>query len=118
MDTIPLRAQHIFIGAIIVISLFFLVSVVSESIPLRTALRVEGDGIVIYTSRSFIDDVVAKSDAVETWRRHFVEGPVYGDAGAVFDFGGGEGGVGGCEEVEHAEFIGGAPEAPGVAVGA
>lgn len=90
----------------------------SEAIPLRRTLCVEGYGVVVYAAGSFVDDVVAEGDAVETWRRHFVEGPVYGDAGAVHDLLGGESGVGGREEVEHAELVGGAPEAPGVAVGA
>lgn len=90
----------------------------SETIPLRRTLRVESDRVVVYGARGFVDDAVAECDAVETRRRHFVQGPVDGDASAVLDLFGCGGGVGGGEEVQHAELVVGAPETPCIAVGA
>jgi hypothetical protein len=89
---------------------------VAESIPLRTTLCVEGYGVVVYAAGGFVDDVVVEGYAVETWRGHFVQGPIDGDAGAVGDLLCGEGRVVWGEEVEHAELVGGVPETPGIAV--
>jgi hypothetical protein len=89
---------------------------VSESIPLRATLCIEGYGVVVDATGSFVDDMVVESHTIETWRGHLIQGPIDGDTGAVGDLFGGGGGVVWGEEVEHAELVGSAPETPGIAV--
>ena len=116
MDAVSLCLQDVFITAVVVISLLFLIPIMSKPVPLRRTLCVEGNSIVIHASGRFIDDAMVESNTVETWRRHFVQRPIDGDTCAVDDFLGCESGVLRGKEVEHAELVVAAPEAPGIAV--
>ncbi|QSZ33399.1 hypothetical protein DSL72_002987 [Monilinia vaccinii-corymbosi] len=89
----------------------------SKPIPLTTTLRIKRQHIVIHAPRALMDNLPLKRRTPETGDVRLVQGPVCGDADAVFYFPGGGDGVFGGEAIETAELVGGAVETPCVSAG-
>lgn len=85
MDAILRSGGKLFLSSTIEISLLLLVTVMAETIPLRTDLRVELQYIVIDGSRSFVLDKVVERCTSKTWFAHSVDWPIGRDSYSIFD---------------------------------
>lgn len=94
-----------------------LVPIMSEPIPLATRLRVEDERVVIHHPRCLVFDLLLERHAAKARPGEMVERQVRGYCSSVGNFAGGGDFDFGGEEVQHAEPVGGAEEAPGIAMG-
>jgi hypothetical protein len=89
----------------------------TKPVPLRTALGVKSDGVVVYRAGSLMQDRMFRGYAPEAWRGHTRERPVGRDTGAIDNLASSLGRVLRREEVEHPALIVCPKETPSVAFG-
>lgn len=117
MDAVHVGVGNVLLRPAAIVHLLLLVPVVAEAIPLAAGLRVEHERVVVDGARRLAPDGPLQRRTTEARARHVVQRQVGGDGGAVGDLARG-GGLGlRRQEVEHADLVVVAEEAPGVAVG-
>ena len=136
MRSVSVRAVDVVLGAAVEVDLVVLVSwascwlacsrewadvrsvvertVVSESVPLGTRLRVESQDVVVHGPRGFVVYSVLKAGSVEAGSLGLVEGPVCTDSDAVLDFFRRRQCVLCGQTVQHPQLVCGTEESPGV----
>lgn len=115
MNPVPFRIHNLLLLTTVEINLVILISKMSESIPLRTRLRIQCEDIIVYCSGLLVVDLLV--ELLPAKARHFrhVHGPIRGDSDPVdYLFRGSQCSFWG-ETIEHTEFVFGAKETPGVA---
>lgn len=91
----------------------------SKPIPLAATLSIERQDIVVDRSWRLVDDAMLVRVSAEAGERRLVQWPVERDSHTLaYLFGGGRRDSFGREEIQHAELVGWAEQAPCVAFGA